>query len=150
MSDPTRPPMSGNASSGGGEDRNIVDLVSRLTQRGAHLAREQVNLMQAEVREAANDLKAAIAAMAIAAVVGIAGLGVLLMGLAYVVGDALDNVALGTILVGAATLLIALVLYLSGRKKVDAAHLKPERSIETIQDTPAVATGELHHSGARK
>lgn len=150
MNDQTRPPMPGNASPGGGEDRNIVDLVSRLAQQGAHLAREQVSLMQAEVREAANDLKAAIAAVAVAAVVGIAGLGVLLMGLAFLVGDALDNVALGTIVVGAVTLLIALVLYLSGRKKVDATHLKPERSIETIQDTAAVATGDLHPTGARK
>lgn len=149
MNDPTRPPISGHTTPGGGEDRNIVDLVSRLTQQGAHLAREQVNLMQAEVREAAQDLKAAIAAVAVAAVVGIAGLGVLLMGIATLVGDAIENLALGTILVGVATLLIAFVLYLSGRKKVAATHLKPDRSIETIQDTPAVATGDLHHSGAR-
>lgn len=130
-------------------DRNIVDLVGRLTQQGAHLAREQVNLMQAEVREAAQDLKAAIAAMAAAAVFGIAGLGVLLMGIAFYLGQALGDVALGTTLVGAATLLVALVLYLGGRKKVGAADLKPDRSIDTIQDTPAVATGDLHHSGAR-
>lgn len=150
MNDPTRPPRTGPvAADSGGEDRNIVDLVGRLTQQGAHLAREQVSLMQAEVREAAKDLKAAIAAMAVAAVVGIAGLGVLLMGIAYLVGDAIENVALGTVLVGIVTLLVALVLYLSGRKKVDAAELRPGRTIETIQDTPAVATGDLHHSGAR-
>ena len=148
MTEPTRPHLS-TAASNGSEDPNIVDLVGRLTQQGAHLAREQVNLMQAEVREAAQDLKAAIAAMAVAAVVGIAGLGVFLMGIAYFVADALDSLALGTTVVGAATLLIALILYMSGRKKVGSAHLVPERSIETIQDTPAVATGDLHHSGAR-
>lgn len=148
MTEPTRPHLSG-AAPNGSDDRNIVDLVGRLTQQGAHLAREQVNLMQAEVREAAQDLKAAIAAMAVAAVVGIAGLGVFLMGIAYFVADALDNQALGTTVVGAATLLIAFILYSSGRKKVGSAHLVPERSIETIQDTPAVATGDLHHSGAR-
>jgi len=149
MNDGVRPPVTNSAASSSGEDSNIVDLVSRLTQQGAHLAREQVNLMQAEVREAALELKAAIAAMAVAAVVGIAGLGVLLMGIAYLVGDAIDNVALGTILVGAATVLIALVLYLSGRKKVGATNLTPDRSMKTIQDTPAVATGDLHHTGAR-
>lgn len=149
MSDAARPPMTNKPASNSGEDRNIVDLMSRLTQQGAHLAREQVNLVQAEVREAAQDLKAAVAAMAVAAVVGIAGLGVFLMGIAYFVAQAVDNLALGTTLVGAATLLIALVLYMSGRKKVSATHLTPDRSIETIQDTAAVATGDLHHSGAR-
>lgn len=150
MNDQTRPPFAGPRPDGGGEDRNIVDLVSRLTQQGAHLAREQVSLMQAEVREAAQDIKAAVAAMAVAAVFGIAGLGVLLMGIAYLVADAIGNLPLGTILVGAVTLLVALVLYLSGRKKADASHVKPDRTIETIADTPAVATGDLHHSGARK
>lgn len=150
MSDPTRPPRTGPTDTGsGGEDRNIVDLFGRLTQQGAHLAREQVSLMQAEVREAAKDLKAAIAAMAVAAVVGIAGLGVLLMGIAYLVGDAIHNIALGTVLVGIATLLVALVLYLSGRKKVAAAELEPRRTLDTLHDTPAAATGDLHHSGAR-
>ncbi|MFO6446318.1 phage holin family protein [Erythrobacter sp. NE805] len=152
MNDLPRTPVTpGPRPDGAGEDRNIVDLLGRLTQQGAHLAREQVNLMQAEIRETGNDVKAAVAAMAGAAVVGIAGLGVLLMGIAYLVGDAIDNLALGTIIVGIATLLLAFVLYLGGRKKVDAAHLKPERSIETLSDTPAVATGDLHHhSGVRK
>lgn len=149
MSDGVRPRATDSALPGNGEDSNIVELVSRLSQQGAHLAREQVNLLQAEVREAAQELKAAIIAMAVAAVVGVAGLGVLLMGIAYYVADALDNQALGTTLVGAATLGIALALYLGGRKKVDATHLAPDRSIETIQDTSVVATGDLHHTGVR-
>jgi hypothetical protein len=146
---PRTPLTPGQRPDDGGEDRNIVDLLGRLTQQGTHLAREQVSLIKAEIRETGNDVKAAVAAMAVAAVVGIAGLGVLLMGIAYLVGDAIDNLALGTILVGIATLAVAFVLYLSGRKKAGAAHLAPERSIETLSDTPAAATGDLHHSGAR-
>jgi len=149
VNEPARPPVPGQRPDANGEDRNIVDLLGRLTQQGTHLAREQVSLIKAEIRETGNDVKAAVAAIAAAAVVGIAGLGVLLMGLAYLVGDAIDNLALGTILVGLATLAVAFVLYLSGRKKVDAAHLAPERSIETMSDTPAAAAGDLHHSGAR-
>lgn len=149
MNDKPRTPSSTPRPDGAPEDRNIVDLVGRLTQQGAHLARAQVSLMQAEVREAAQDIKAAVAAMAIAAVVGIAGLGVLLMGIAFYVSRALDDLPLGTTLVGAVTLVVALVLYLVGRSKADAAHLKPERTLETIADTPAAATGELHHNGAR-
>ena len=149
MSDHPRSNEAGAPARSGHDDPNIVDLVGRLTQQGAHLAQQQISLMQAEVREAAQDVKIAVSAMAAAAVFGIAGLGVLLMGVAYFVGDALDNVALGTTLVGAATLVIALVLYAGARKKIDSAHLKPDRSIDTIADTPAAATGDIHTSGGR-
>lgn len=152
MSEPTRPPTPASASharGGGGEDHNIVDLVGRLTQQGAHLAREQVSLMQAEVRESANEIKAVVGAMAAAAVFGIAGLGVLLMGISYYVGAALEDVPLGTTLVGLVTLVIGLVLYAGARKKVSSTSIRPDRSIDTITDTPAAVTGNLHNSGAR-
>ena len=149
MNEQPRSPAAGGTPRSGGQDLNIVDLVGRLTQQGAHLARAQVSLMQAEVREAAQDVKTAVGAMAAAAVVGVAGLGVLLMGIAYYVGDALDDMPLGTTLTGIATLVIALVLYASGRKKIAAANIRPDRSIETIADTPAAATGDIHHSGGR-
>lgn len=149
MNEQPRSPAAGGTPRSGGQDLNIVDLVGRLTQQGAHLARAQVSLMQAEVREAAQDVKTAVGAMAAAAVVGVAGLGVLLMGIAYYVGDALDDVPLGTTLTGIATLVIALILYASGRKKIAAANIRPDRSIETIADTPAAATGDIHHSGGR-
>lgn len=149
MNDQTRTPLPGQHPDGSGEDRNIVDLLGRLTSQGAHLAREQVSLIKAEIREATNDIKAAVAAMAVAAVVGIAGLGVLLMGIAYYVSKAVEDLALGTTIVGAVTLLVALILFMSARKKVEASHLKPDRTMETMSDTPAVATGDLHRSGAR-
>lgn len=72
-------------------DPNAIDLLGRLTRQGAHLAEEQVHLMQAEVSEATNDIKQAVGAMAGAAVVGIAGLGVLLMGFAYLLGDLIES-----------------------------------------------------------
>lgn len=128
---------------------NIVDLVGRLTQQGAHLAKDQVSLMQAEVREATQDIKVAIGAFATAAVFGIAGLGVLLMGIAYFVAQALENLALGTTIVGVATLIVAAILYAGAKKKVDTANLRPERTINTIEDTPAAATGNMHNSGVR-
>jgi cytochrome c biogenesis protein CcdA len=134
---------------GVGDDRNIVDLVGRLTQQGAHLAREQVNLMQAEVREGVKEIKGAVAAMAGAVVFGIAGLGVLLMGIAAWVGTLIDNNALGTIIVGSVTVIIAGILYASGRNAAGNTALSPDRSIDTLADTPAAISGELQSSGGR-
>lgn len=124
-------------------------LSSRLTQQGAHLAKEQVNLMQAEVRVAADDIKTAVAALAAAVVFGVAGLGVLLMGIAYLVGDALENLALGTIIVGAATLVLAGILYAGGKNKAGNADLTPNRTIASLADDPAAVAGTLHNSGER-
>lgn len=124
-------------------DDNVVDLIGQLTRQGAHLAEEQVSLMQAEVREAGNDIKQAIGAFAGAAVVGIAGLGVTLMGLAYLLGEWIESIWAGTLIVGLITLLIAATMYFGGKSKMRAANLKPERSIRTAEDTPDAVTGNM-------
>ncbi len=126
---------------------NVVDLLGKLTSQGAHLAQEQVALMQAEVREAASDIKQAIAAYAGAAVLGLTGLGVTATGLGFWLGDAIDNLPLGIIIVGVITLIVAAVLYSSARAKTAAAHLKPERTIRTAADTPDILTGTHSTTG---
>jgi hypothetical protein len=126
---------------------NIVDLISRLTQQGAHLAQEQVSLVQAEMREGVNDIKEAVTALLGAAVVGIAALGVLLMGAGYLLGDAIDNIGLGILIVGIVAAIIAAIMFASARKKVSAANLKPERTIRTAGDTPEAVTGHMSNTG---
>lgn len=128
-------------------NENIVDLLGKLARQGSHLAQEQLNLVQAEMRETAVDIKQAIAASLGAIVFGIAGLGVLLMGLSYLLGDAIEDPALATIIVGALTLVIAGVLYLGARKKLSENSLKPQRSIDTLAQTPDAITGHLTDTG---
>lgn len=131
------------AMTGGGGGDNIVDLLKQLTGQGTHLAEQQLALIKAEIREGISELKTAVGAMIGAAVVGIAGLGVLLMSLAYLLGDAIDNLGLGTLIVGAAAVLLAYLLYRGGAKKMSTAHLAPERSQRTIQRTPDAVRGTL-------
>lgn len=133
-----------------GRDPNIVDLIGHLTRQSAHLAQEQVNLVQAEMREAATDIKEAVGALLGAAVLGIAGLGVTLMGIAYVIGDAIGDRDLATLLVGIVVLVIALILYFAARKKMAASQLKPERTINTAERTPEAFAGDTHHTGATR
>jgi hypothetical protein len=84
-----------------------------------------------------------------AAVVGISGLGVTLMALAYLLGDAIDNLGLATLIVGLATLALAYFLYSAGSKKMSATHLAPERSQRTLERTPDIARGDLHTEQTR-
>ena len=123
---------------------NIVDLVGQLASQGSHLAEQQLSLVKAEIREATTDIKTAVGSMVGAAVVGIAGLGVVLMGLAYLLGDAIENLGLATLIVGIATLLLAYLMYHAGAKKMSSAHLAPERSQRTLERTPDIARGDLH------
>ena len=143
----TMTPPRTRAKAGAGD--NVVDLLGQLTSQGAHLAQEQVALMQAEVREGVTDIKQAIAAYAGAAVLGLAGLGVTLTGLGWWLGDGIDNVPLGILIVGVITLIVAAILYSSGKAKTAAAHLKPERTIRTVEDTPDIVTGSHTSTGAR-
>ncbi|MDQ3080428.1 MAG: phage holin family protein [Pseudomonadota bacterium] len=133
---------SGPSPSAGGGD-NIVDLLRELVGQGTHLADQQLSLMKAEVRESAADIKTAVGGMLGAAVVGISGLGVVLMGIAYLLADAIDNTGLATLIVGAVTLLLAYVLYRSAATKMSTTHIAPERTQRTLQRTPDAVRGDL-------
>lgn len=121
---------------------NIVDLLRNLVNQGTHLADQQLSLIKAEVRESAADIKTAIGGLLGAAVVGIAGLGVLLMGVAYVLAGAIEDLGLATVIVGAVTLLLAFILYRVAASKMAAANLAPERTQRTLQRTPEVIRGD--------
>ncbi len=121
---------------------NIVDLLRDLVNQGTHLADQQLSLIKAEVRESATDIKTAIGGLLGAAVVGISGLGVLLMGIAYLLAGAIEDLGLATVIVGAVTLLLAFILYRVAASKMAAANLAPERTQRTLQRTPEVIRGD--------
>ena len=148
MSTTDRTPTTTTSGSSRTENDNVVDLIGRLTGQSAHLAQQQVALVQAEMREAVTDIQKSVAGMLGAAVFGIAGLGVTLMGVAYLLGNAIDNTDLATLIVGIATLVIAAILYGSARSKMKATNLKPERTIDTAERDVAAAKGNLTHDGA--
>ena len=126
-----------------GASDNIVDLLRDLVNQGTHLADQQLSLIKAEVRESASDIKAAAGGLIGAAVVGISGLGVLLMGAAYLLADAIDNLGLATLIVGAVAVILAFILYRSAAVKMDATHIAPDRTQRTLQRTPDAVRGEL-------
>ena len=147
MTDRRPNPAISPSNDGGRRNENVVDLLGQLTQQGAHLAEEQLHLMRAEVREAEHDVKQAVGAMAGAAVVGVAALGVLLMALSYLLADAIDNTGLATLIVGVLAMIVAAILYSGARKKLSTTNLRPERTIHTVQDTPDAVTGNMPNTG---
>ncbi|MFN3388184.1 MAG: phage holin family protein [Allosphingosinicella sp.] len=124
----------------GASDESIPELLRRLTDQGSHLAQQQAKLVEAEVRSSVNDLKEAAGAMAGAGVVAIAGLGVLLMGLSFLLGEAMD-LWLATLIVAAATLAGAYAMFAAGRKKLQASALDAERTRRTLERAPGAISG---------
>ena len=122
-------------------DESIPALLRRLADQGSHLAQQQAKLVEAEVRSSVNDLKEAAGAMAGAAVVGIAGLGVLLMGVAFLLGEVME-LWLATLIVAAATLGGAYMMFLAGRKKLQSSSLSAERTRRTIERAPSAISGQ--------
>jgi hypothetical protein len=146
VSRPPEPAVSGSQTPGrpaGGSD-NLVDLIRQLTSQGAHLAEQQLNLIKAEVREAGDNVKTAVTSMIGAAVFGIAGLGVLLMGIAYLLGQAIENTGLATVIVGVVTLILAFILFKSGQGKMGDSNMTAERSRRTLERTPSAVRGDLN------
>jgi hypothetical protein len=121
----------------------IPGLLRNLAEQGSHLAQQQVNLVQAEVRESVSDLKLAIGAMAGAAVVGIAGLGVLLMGIAFLVAQAMPLWA-ATLLVAVVTLAGAYLLFRRGSQKIQTSAISVERTKRTLGRAPSAISGNIN------
>jgi len=118
----------------------IPDLIRQLTEQGAHLAQHQASLVQAEIRSGVTDMKDAAGAMAGAAVMGLAGLGVTLMGLAYLLGELVD-LWIATLIVGLVTLGIAYALFAAARKKLQSTSLTVDRTRRTMERAPGAISG---------
>jgi hypothetical protein len=124
----------------------VVSLLRQLTEQGTHLAHQQAELIRAEVSESVNNVKQGVGSMAGAAVVGIAGLGVLLMGLAFTLAEVMD-LWLATLIVAAVTLLVALLMFLAGRKKMQSNTFDLDRSRRTLKRAPSAVTSHAEGAG---
>jgi len=128
------------------DDESIGDLVRQLIDQGTHLADKQAELVKAEVRDSVSDIKAAAGAMAGAAILGLAGLGVTLMGVAYLLSEAME-LWLATLIVGLATLAIAYAMYAAGSKKLQSSSMTAERSRRTLQRAPSAIAAHTNETG---
>ena len=123
------------------DNESIPELIRDLVSQGSHLAEQQTKLVQAEVRSAAKEMTAAIGAMAGAGVVAIAGLGVFLMGLSFLLGQAMPLWA-ATRIVAVATMAVAYAMFAAGKRKIaDSNSLRMDRTRHTMERAPSAITG---------
>ena len=129
------------------EEQSLPELLRELAHQGSHLAEQQTRLVEAEVRSATTDLKESVAAMGGAAVLGIASVGVLLMGVSFLLGSVMP-LWLATMIVGLVTLAAAYGMYTTGKGKLQSKALTMDRTRHTMERAPRAMSGnekEMHH-----
>jgi hypothetical protein len=105
------------------------DIVSHVSD----IIRSEVRLAQAEVTQDVTQYARASSFVAAAGVLALFALGFILLGAVYALGGVMPS-WLAALLVGAAVGIVAAILYVTGRKKLAQASLRPDKTIQTLED----------------
>jgi membrane protein len=114
-------------------DRSLRDLLQQASQQTATLVRQEIRLAQLELQEKGKRAGMGAGMFGGAGLVALYGVGALVAALIMLIGTAVEPWVAGVI-VGAALLLLAGALTLTGKKQVERATPPvPERAVESAQ-----------------
>jgi hypothetical protein len=112
---------------------SVPHLLRQLTGEITNLFSKEVSLARAEVREAVNGFKTGVVALLAGGVVLLAGLIVLLMAAVYGLATKMD-LWMAALIVGGAVTIVGLIMVASGKGKLDADALKPDRTMNSLRE----------------
>ena len=131
-----QPPSSTpNVSRPSGIDRepdSAAGLLSRLMGEVSTLFRKEIALAKAEVSEAASEAKAGAISLVAGGSIIFAAVLVLLAGIVLLLAEVMEP-WLAALVVAAVVAIIGFVLIQSGKKKLDPASFKPERTQDALR-----------------
>jgi len=119
---------------------SVGALLRQITHDVPELVVKELALARAELTESMRATRAGIASMVGGGAVLLSGLVVLLMSAVYGLSNVLQP-WLAALLVGAAVVVIGLVMVSAGRKKLEPASFKPERALHQMHKDKAAMTG---------
>jgi MFS family permease len=115
------------------EQQSVAELVKQLSEQTSELARKEVELAKAEMALKAKRIGIGVGAFGGAGFVGIFAIGALTAALILLLATALDG-WIAALIVAAVYGVLAGILALTGKKKVEAATPPvPEQAIETTK-----------------
>lgn len=129
----------------GGE--GIGALVSGLIEDLQELLRGEIKLARTEVKEDIATAARAAAALAAGAIVGLTGFIILMLGVAYLLNEWLDEMWLSAGIVGLALGAVAAILVVVGKNKLSAGNLKPEQTIASLKEDKEWAKQQISSVG---
>jgi hypothetical protein len=114
------------------ESESAAGLLGRLMGEVSTLFRKEIALAKAEVTEAASNAKAGAISLVAAGVVLFAGFLVLLAAIIFLLAKVID-LWLAAFIVGAVVVIAGFILLQNGKKKLDPAAFKPERTTDALR-----------------
>lgn len=113
-------------------DTSALGLIRQLAHEVPALLSKEVALAKAEARETIEAAKAGAIAVGGGAVVLLAGLIIVLLAAVYALANVMQP-WLAALIVGVVAMIIGFIMVQSGKKQFDPSHLKPERTVNSLQ-----------------
>lgn len=126
-----------------GAPEGLGSLISGVIGDLQDLLRAEVKLAQTEIKEDASAAGKALAFIAAGAFIGLVGLIFLIQAIVWILDEFVNDWLAATI-VALVLLAIAAILALSGKNKLSATSLKPQQTIETLQEDQQWAKQQIN------
>jgi uncharacterized membrane protein YqjE len=117
-----------------GDQQGYGALLTGLLKDLQDLVRGEVRLAKAELRDDVKSVTSAAGMLGAAAILSLVGLTILMIGVAVLITEWVDEDWQAFGLVGLALLLLAAGLGLLAKNRLSAAQLAPEQSIESLKE----------------
>jgi len=115
------------------EERSLRQLVADLGTSLSTLFRQEIQLARAETAEKISRAGAAVAAIGAGAILGLAGLIVLLEAIVIAIADAGLPPAAAAAIVGGVVVIVAAILVYVGMRALRATNLAPRRTVDALK-----------------
>jgi len=115
------------------DGRSIKQILQDIVNHVSDIIRSEVRLAKTEVQQDATHFAKAGRWIAVAAVLVFYAVGFVLLSAVYGLQGVMPS-WLAALLVGVAVGMVAVTLYLTGRKKLARASLRPDKTIQTLED----------------
>jgi len=116
-----------------GAPRSITRILQEIVNRTTEIFRSEIRLATTEVRKDVLTWAKAAVYLIIAGALTLYALGFLLLGVVYALQIALPAWS-AAVVVGAVVGIIAAGLFFIGRKKIRRASLRPDKTIQTLEE----------------
>ena len=121
--------------------RSVGELLGDVTNDLSTLLRQEVELAKAELKETSVHAKAAGGMFAGAGVAGHLALIFLSLALWWALGDLLDSLGWSALIVGVLWAIVAAVLAMQGKKRLQRATPVAPKTMDTAKDIPDALRG---------
>lgn len=125
------------------QEPSLGELVMGLTDDLTTLVRKEVELAKTELQENIKEGATAGGMIAAGGLVAYAGLILVLIALAIVLGQWLDSLWLGALIVGVVTLLLGWAILSAGRGQLKDVSLVPRKAISSVNKDAQVVKEKL-------